>query len=252
MTFKARVRSNVSLGSLVQLVKHPHAMTRLPGYIAQLRRYRELEKGHVGQLSRLRLYPCLDDNQSNQTVGFYFYQDCWAARQVFRERPAYFVDVGSTVLLAGILSQFVPCISVDIRPIDAKLECFSSKAGSVLQLPFEDDEVPCVTTMCVLEHIGLGRYGDPLDPLGTMKAVQEIARVLKPGGIVVYSVPVGQAMTEFNANRRYTLEQAAGFFAGWEMVDSCILTPTPVPSLSERELAAISDPTACFCARKPR
>ena len=63
--------------------------------------------------------------------------------------------------------------------MEARLEGLSAKSGSVLQLPFKADEVPCLTTMCVLEHIGLGRYGDPLDPLGTKKAVEEIKRVIK-------------------------------------------------------------------------
>src|ERR1035437_931822 len=123
------------------------------------------------------------------------------------------VDVGSTVLLVGILSQFTRWHSVDIRPMQCELEGLECKDGSVLNLPYKDDEVPCLTTMCVLEHIGLGRYGDPINPTGTNDAASEIRRVVAPGGVVVYSVPVGlEEVLEFNANRRFTIQQALDLF----------------------------------------
>lgn len=227
-------------------------MMRVPRFVQQLREYRRMESELGLNASSIRLYPCLDDERESQPAhNYYFYQDCWAARQVFREEPSYIADVGSTVLLVGILSQYTKCFSVDIRPVDASLEGLNVLSGSVLSLPFKDNEVPCLTTMCVLEHIGLGRYGDPLSPTGTQDAVREIARVIKPNGIVVYSVPVGPDMLEFNANRRFQYQQAASLFNGWDMVDSCVLSPSPVPYISDEMFTEISDPIACFCMRKP-
>jgi Caenorhabditis protein of unknown function, DUF268 len=227
-------------------------MARVPRFVRDLKSYRSLEFTASGKLAPLRLYPCLSDHQAHQSVhGFYFYQDCWAARQVFIEKPEWGVDVGSTVLLVGILSQFAPWYSIDIRPLQCELDGLKSKAGSVLDLPFNDDEVPCLTTMCVLEHIGLGRYGDPLNPTGTYDAVQEIRRVIRPQGIVVFSVPVGvREILEFNANRRFSVAQALDFFNGWDLVDSCILTPSPKP-LNSHRVGELKDPIACFCFRKP-
>ncbi len=247
------MRDYVSLGSLRQILARPYLLTRVPRYLAQLRSYRELEFQATGAQTPLRIYPCLNDDAPAQSArSSYFYQDCWAARQVFNEKPSYGVDLGSTVLLVGVLSQFVPYVSVDIRPLQAELEGLSAVHGSVLNLPFADNEVPCITTMCVLEHIGLGRYGDQLAASGTVDAVAEIARVIRPGGIVVYSVPVGRSLTEFNAHRRFTYEQAASLFAGWELLNSCILTPEPKSYVSEAEILKMSDPVACFCYRKPK
>src|SRR5262249_39183594 len=208
----------------------------------------------TGRKSPLRLYPCLEDRVSKQSAhGIYFYQDCWAARQVFRESPPWLVDIGSTALFVGIVSQYRPCVSVDIRPIDCRLDGLRCVSASVLELPFKKDEVPCLTTMCVLEHIGLGRYGDPMTPTGTSDAAREIARVVAPGGVVVFSVPVGPSeVLEFNANRRLMYSQALSLFPSWHLVDSCVLSPEPVPFVSDSALAEVRDPCACFCVRKPK
>jgi SAM-dependent methyltransferase len=247
------MREYVSLGSLRQLLLKPSLLTKVPHYLAQLRAYRELELLATGTQTPLRIYPCFNDDAPAQSAhSSYFYQDCWAAKQVFKEQPDYGVDLGSTVLLVGILSQFVPFISVDIRPLEVELNGLSAVQGSLLKLPFADNEVPCITTMCVLEHIGLGRYGDQLAATGTVDAVAEISRVTMPGGIVVYSVPVGRALTEFNAHRRFRYEQASSLFSGWELLDSCVLTPQPKPYVSESEILKMADPVACFCYRKPK
>jgi SAM-dependent methyltransferase len=211
-----------------------------------------MEQETMGSRTPLRIYPCLgDDSTPTQSVNFYFYQDSWAARQVFQAQPAYLVDVGSTVLLAGILSQFAPCFSVDIRPLLAKQAGLHPVAGSVLELPFLDNTAPCLTSMCVLEHIGLGRYGDPLNPRGTLDAIEEIRRIIAPGGFFVFSVPIGREVTEFNACRRFGYTQIMTLLGDWELVESCILAPHPIPYTSDAMFAAIADPVACFCFRKP-
>lgn len=246
------MKKYISLGSVKQIVTRPRLLARVPRYLRELRKYRRMEMQRTGKHMPLRLYPCLGDTQETQSgYGYYFYQDCWAARQVFRENPSWMVDVGSTVLLVGILAQFTPCTSVDIRPIESNLEGLTVVPGSVLKMPFKDGEVPLLTTMCVLEHIGLGRYGDPLNPTGTTEAVAEIARVIAPGGVVIYSVPVGREVNEFNANRRFLYSQAQQMFAGWEVVDSVLLTPLPEPYSTEQRILELKEPVACFCMRKP-
>ena len=87
---------------------------RFPGFIDDLARY----LGMPASESRINLWPCLDD-KTNVTVfdKYYFYQDTWAARKIFEIHPKSVVDAGSTALLVGIISQFVPTISVDVRPL---------------------------------------------------------------------------------------------------------------------------------------
>ena len=55
--------------------------------------------------------------------------------------------------------------------------------------------------MHVVEHVGLARYGDALDPAGSAKALHELERVVAPGGRLLLAIPVGRQRTFFNAHR---------------------------------------------------
>ena len=139
---------------------------------------------------------------------WYFYQDCWAFRRVYETRPEWLLDVGSTALLVGILSQVVPVTSVDVRPLPVTLPGLTCLAGTVTALPFEDGTVPMASSLSVIEHIGLGRYGDDLDPRGSEKACRELQRVLRPGGRLLLSFPMADMPeTLFNAHRLLLVRQ---------------------------------------------
>lgn len=66
--------------------------------------------------------------------------------------------------------------------------------------------------MHVVEHIGLGRYGDPLDYNGDLKAINELIRVLQPGGNLLFVVPIGAPVIMFNAHRIYSYSQIISYF----------------------------------------
>jgi len=165
------------------------------------------------------LQPMLEDRSEFTPVDpVYFYQDAWAARHIFRMRPSRHVDVGSSAKTIGILSQFVPLTMVDIRPLPVTLKNLTFLKGSILKLPFQDGDVESISSLCVVEHIGLGRYGDTIDPLGTCKGIKELMRVTKKGGTILFSVPVNSENTvHFNAHRSFTRNQII------EMFDLCRL-----------------------------
>src|SRR5206468_9735067 len=105
-------------------------------------------------------------------------------------RPDRHVDVGSHNLFANLLSAVVPVIFLDYRPLNGRLRGLECIGGSILELPFADNSVESLSCLHVAEHIGLGRYGDPLDPEGTKKAARELERVLAKGGNHYFAVPV--------------------------------------------------------------
>jgi SAM-dependent methyltransferase len=154
------------------------------------------------------LYPCLGDDTTETGIEpTYFYQDAWAFEQIVNRHPQHHVDVGSHHKFTALLSKVVPVTMVDIRPLSLPLESLRFKQGSILELPFEDGSIDSLSSLCVVEHIGLGRYGDPLDPNGSEKAIAELCRVLAPGGFLYLSIPVGdQSLVAFNAGRIFSID----------------------------------------------
>jgi len=69
-----------------------------------------------------------------------------------------------------------------------------------------------------VEHAGLGRYGDPVDPDGDLAAMAEIARLLGPDGRLVFAVPIGADAVVWNAHRIYGRRRLPKLFEGWRVV----------------------------------
>ena len=153
------------------------------------------------------LYPQLHDKTS--MTGFdahYFYQQVWLFENVLKNKPKEHIDVGSTYQMSGYLSKIVPTTFIDIRPINAKLENLKVLDASILNLPYEDNSLESVSCLHVIEHIGLGRYGDKVDPNGWKKACEELQRVLAKDGKLYISVPIGKPKVCFNAHRVFSVK----------------------------------------------
>jgi hypothetical protein len=127
----------------------------------------------------------------------------------------------------GLLSRLVPTLFVDLRPPDLALAGMSLLRASITQLPFADHSISSVSSLCVVEHIGLGRYGDPIDPQGAWKAMSELKRVLAVNGDLFISVPVSnRPRVFFNAHRAFTEEQLQQQFAPLRIVDRSYIVGT--------------------------
>ncbi|MCX6043991.1 MAG: DUF268 domain-containing protein [Chloroflexi bacterium] len=173
-------------------------------------------------------YPCLTDKTS--ATGFdrhYVFHPAWAARILARTKPDKHIDVGSNLQFCGIASAFVPMEFYDIRPADLGLSNLDSKSGDLLNLPFTDNSVKSLSCMHVVEHVGLGRYGDPLDPDGDLKAIHELKRVAAPNGDLLFVVPVGQPRIQFNAHRVYAYDQILAYFAGFRLQEFALIPESP-------------------------
>jgi len=168
------------------------------------------------------LYPCLDDDSVETYIEpIYFYQDCWAFEKIVQQHPSKHIDIGSHHKYVALLSKVLPVTMVDIRPLSLPLKNLNFKEGSILNLPFEDNSIESLSSLCVVEHIGLGRYGDSLDPSGSEKAMLEIQRVLKSGGYCYFSVPIlGNINTVFfNAHRSFSENYIENCFSLCKVID---------------------------------
>ncbi len=186
------------------------------GFVRQWRQFRAAARAAGDArfaLSTINLYPIVQENTA--TTSFerhYVFHPAWATRKVAQLRPARHVDVGSTLQFCAQLSAFVPVLFLDYRPADLKLSGLTCGKGDLLALPFPSDSVASLSCMHTVEHVGLGRYGDPIDPTGDLKAIGELSRVLAVGGSLLFVVPVGRPRLMFNAHRIYAYEQVIASF----------------------------------------
>lgn len=173
------------------------------------------------KFTKIAYFPCLSDNISYTPLEpTYFFQDSWAAKHIFNLKPTHHYDVGSSAKTMGILSQFTPVTMIDIRPIELELPNLFFRKGSILALPFEDNSLETISSLCVVEHIGLGRYGDDIDTFGSEKAIRELKRVLKVGGIILFSVPIDdENKIYFNAHRAFTRDYILELFQDFKVLD---------------------------------
>jgi SAM-dependent methyltransferase len=132
----------------------------------------------------------------------YFHQDLWAAEYLYRQSVRTHVDVGSRIDgFAAHVLPFCHLTYVDIRPLELSHDRFTFRRGSITEMPFDVGSVMSLSCLHVIEHVGLGRYGDPVDPEGFAKAAAELKRVLAPGGTLLLGTPVGRERVCFDAHR---------------------------------------------------
>jgi len=138
----------------------------------------------------------------------YFLQDLWGAKKIFEAYPAEHYDIGSMVnsFIAHLLSFNMKVVMIDIRPLETynneNITFINSDATNLLQ--FENNSIESLSALCSLEHFGLGRYGDKIDPIAHLKAFDSIQRVMKPEGNIYISLPAwSENRLQFNAHRLF-------------------------------------------------
>jgi hypothetical protein len=196
-----------------------HAVLEYPKYIKDMRKYSKMDGAEKIRLADT--YPCLFDRTSKTKIdSHYFYQQLWAFKKIYALSPKLHVDVGSSTDFVSLLSVITQVHFVDIRPLDiCSFENLKNIKGSLLDLPYEDNSLESISCLHVAEHIGLGRYGDPLDPLGTKKAAGELTRCLAIGGNLLFSLPVGKPRLCFNAHRIHSPWHIIDYFKSLKLVE---------------------------------
>ena len=157
----------------------------------------------------------------------YLLHTAWAARKVAKIRPACHTDFSSSLDFNALVSAFVPIRFYDYRPADAGLSGLETGFADLTALPFADGALPSVSCMHVVEHVGLGRYGDAMDADGDLKAMAELARVTAPGGNLLFVVPVGAPRVQFNAHRIYAYGQVLDAFPGFTLREFALIPDGP-------------------------
>lgn len=167
------------------------------------------EKGSDKKFFLSSFYPILSDRkeEGGTMKGHYFHQDLYVASLIFKSKPIKHLDIGSrTDGFVAHVASFREIEIIDIREIKSKVKNISFRKADLMQLPSDLlNYCDSISSLHAIEHFGLGRYGDPIDYFGYLKAIDNIAKILILGGNFYFSVPIGPQRIEFNAHRVFSL-----------------------------------------------
>lgn len=176
-------------------------------------------------LSRKERKSILYENTAKTAFdAHYIYHPAWAARVLEKTKPALHIDISSTLSFSTIVSAFIPIEFYDYRPVGIVLDNFKSNFADLVSLPFPDGSIKSLSCMHTVEHIGLGRYGDPIDPGADLKAVNELKRVLTKNGNLLFVVPTGKSSLKFNAHRIYSYDMVLEMFSDLKLKEFSLVT----------------------------
>jgi SAM-dependent methyltransferase len=231
-------------------------LRKLPRFTRDALAYRRRARGSFA-LHTAHLTPVLTDFHAQAGIarGQYFHQDLWAARLIYARRPPQHVDIGSRIdgFVAHLLT-FMPVTVVDIRPLETDVQGLRFVQGDMCRLDgFETGSVNSLSCLHTIEHVGLGRYGDPIDPEGWFAAVRELARILAPGGRLYLGTPIGHERVCFNSERVFSPKTILDAVADLELISLAAIDEADrfVPSADVNRIMALSYGCGLFEFTKP-
>ncbi len=182
----------------------------------------------------------------------YICHTAWAARVLKAINPEKHVDIASSLFFNTIVSAFIPTHFYNYLPPDISLDNLQVDFADLNNLPFGDNSIPSLSCMHVVEHIGLGRYGDPIDPDGDLKAIAELKRVMSRD--LLFVVPIGIPIVLFNLHRIYTYRQIMSCFEDMKLMEFALIPDQTPGNLIRNAPPELADKQkygcGCFWFRK--
>ncbi|WNO03727.1 DUF268 domain-containing protein [Rhodoferax mekongensis] len=173
----------------------------------KIRFFRELQafKAAGGKVDKL--FPIYSDyrEQAGSATGHYFHQDLLVAGYIATNKPDRHIDVGSRIDgFVAHVAAFRPIEIIDVRELaDTGHGNIRFKRMDLMKSEAVEAEI-CDSLSCLhaIEHFGLGRYGDPVNPSGHLTGFRNLLKMLKPMGTLYISFPIGdEDQVQFNAHR---------------------------------------------------
>lgn len=205
-------------------LKAIHSIKGLPAYFRDLKTLKSQRQSATREFPLGRPYPCLGDRltDSGSAKGHYFHQDLLVARRINLNNPHRHVDVGSRIDgFVAHVAAFRAIEVIDIRPLPSNIPNVTFKQAD-LMAPIQESLLEyCDSLSCLhaMEHFGLGRYGDPVSYDGYILGLNNLHCMLKKGGKLYFSVPIGPQRIEFNAHRVFSSGYLLECFDGKYRID---------------------------------
>ena len=145
------------------------------------------------------------DDQAGSASGHYFHQDLLVASFIYKNNPIRHIDIGSRI--DGFISHVASFRKIDVMDVRDLVSTDHSnisfiKADLMNKNSAQNNITDSISCLHAIEHFGLGRYGDPVDPKGHIKGFNNFIRMLKKDGSLYISFPIGKENeVHFNAHR---------------------------------------------------
>lgn len=203
-----------------------HYMSDLIGvehtfFVQDMEKYKQMNQRESFSIKKENLYPIITDrNNPAGALNNYMLQDLWAAKLIYRSGVKKHYDIGSRVdgFITHLLAMDIEVTLLDIREYPGKLENMKFiQTDATTMDGIGDESIESLSALCSLEHFGLGRYGDSVDPEACFKCFNAIQRKMKKGGRLYIAVPVGEERVEFNAHRIFYASTIADCFSEMEL-----------------------------------
>lgn len=218
--------------NLTQKIKsflNPNFLRGIKSFLKDYFLYKKLNKIEQSpfklKFSEIQPYYFDKYDEAGGMVRHYFHQDLWAAKKIYKSKVKKHYDIGSR--FDGFIAHclvFCKVIMIDIRPMNLKIsglefiQVDATRMGNI-----KSGSMSSISSLHAVEHFGLGRYGDKVDPWGYKKAIDEIKRVTKKGGDIYFSVPIGTQRLEFNAQRVFNPMYILDLFKGCLLVEFSVV-----------------------------
>jgi len=173
---------------------------------------------------KIGLYPIIVDKYlpAGTAKSQYFHQDLYVAQKIFKNNPKEHYDIGSRIDgFVAHLASFRDITIIDIRPLQIDKKSIKFIQMDLMKDSLDEFEHKINSLSCLhtIEHFGLGRYGDNIDPNGHLKGINNIFKILEPNAIFYFSVPLGKDKVFFNAHRTFSIKTLLSVFEGRFIVE---------------------------------
>lgn len=197
-------------------VKLPHAIAGLLGakgacslgdafgFIKQFRQFTKLG----GTTHRIGPILFEKSDSAGSANGHYFHQDLLVAKLIHDDAPKRHIDVGSRIDgFVAHVAAFRKIEILDVRPLNSTGHPnIEFRIADLMRLdPDLINACDSISCLHAIEHFGLGRYGDEVNPQGHIAGFQNMVKMLKHGGKLYISFPIAtQSAIVFNKHRIFS------------------------------------------------
>jgi hypothetical protein len=135
---------------------------------------------------------------------------------------------GKSVVIIGSEQPTYECVALGYEGNPTtieykKINC--THPGITTYTPTEHDSLKdqvydCCFSISSLEHDGLGRYGDPLNPYADIETMKRLKNLVRKDGLLFLSVPIGSDILYWNGMRQYGDIRFPLLTEGWKVIDT--------------------------------